>query len=107
MPKNKPSLYKGDYYTQEEYDILHKLLVNPKGLVESLLSIHTSKSYSKDIKQSIYGLNSITAVSNHTKYNGVSIYNLIYNTPLDNVPLFLNTSPLHRIICQWRFQINK
>lgn len=102
MPNNKPSLYKGDYYTTEEYSILHKLLANPKGLVESLLFVHTEKTRSKYIKKHIQGLNQIP-----TDSNIISIYNLIYDTPLENIPIFINTSPLHKIICQWRFQINK
>jgi hypothetical protein len=108
MPKKKPSLYKGDYYTTEEYTALHKLLVNPKGLIASLLFVHTEKSYSKNIKVTIQSLSSITDVSYRSKYgNGLSIYNLVYNTSLENVPLSLNKSDLHRTICQWRFQINK
>jgi hypothetical protein len=102
MSKNKPSLYKGDYYTPEEYTALHKLLVITKNLIESLLFVHTEKTHSKNIKKHIQGLNQIL-----TDSDIISIYNLIYNTPLEDIPLFLNTSDLHRTICQWRLQINK
>ena len=79
--KSKHSLYRGDYYTIEEYEELMKFLGS------SLISFFI-KNYLR---------NGVSAVKRHIHRNpiykdvsGVNLYDLIYNTPLDNVPLFLN-----------------
>jgi hypothetical protein len=108
MSKNKPSLYREDYYAPEEYGILHRLLYNSKNLVEVIIHVHTRKDNIKGIKRSILTLNRIKAACfDGTKYPGIEIHDLMYNTHIDDIALSLNKSPVHTTICQWRFQINK
>jgi hypothetical protein len=108
MSKNKPSLFREDYYTPEEYAILNKLLYNSKNLIETMLRVHTAKENLLCIKRKVASFKGITSIySDGTKYNALEIYDLMYNTHLDDVALSLNKSPVHTTICQWRFQINK
>jgi len=108
MPKNKPSLYRGDYYTLEEYRTLSKLLYDGKNLIETLLRIHTAIGNNpEEIKLSIKKLINPIFVCIGSRYNGSGVYDLLYNTHLNDVALYINTSNVHSVICQWRFQINK
>ena len=93
--KSKPSLYRGDYYTIEEYEALINFL--GADLLSHIIRRYLPKGASA-VKRRIHSLGIVIGVA----------YDLIYNTPLDNVPLFLNEdSKLYTTICQWRFQINK
>jgi hypothetical protein len=93
--KSKPSLYRGDYYTIEEYRLLAKFLGS------SLISFIIKN----------YLCNGASSVKRHIHIykdvSGANLYDLIYNTILDNVPLFLNEDNEFTSVCQWRLQINK
>lgn len=108
MSKNKPSLFKEDYYTQEEYTTLLKSLSVSKHIIELLLRTAIKRYLLKGIKPKLHSLLNVNArYTDGTSYNGLEIYDLIYNTHLDDIALSLNKSKVHDSICQWRFQINK
>lgn len=95
MAKSFTSLYKGDYYTIDEYKHLADMLGG------NLLALVINGSIIRGLKPSRIKLD----------INGFFIsfvYNLIYHTSLSDIPLHINTdSPIFRAICQWRLDINK
>lgn len=93
--KSRPSSIKGRHYTREEYDLLGSYIGNKnKTLVTHILKM----SLTRDIKLIKRSINSdLTA----------EIYDAIYNTDLNDLPLLLDDKDIIKTICQWRFQINK
>lgn len=93
----KPSLYRGDYYTKEEYDLLRLLISKDKHVIVRLLETALEEKGPGRIKRKV---NSILLP---TKY---PVGLAIYGTPLELVPTLMHVWALTSI-CQWRFQINK
>ena len=94
--KSKPSLYKGDYYTIEEYEALAGLLGG--NLLSKIIKANIRKG-AVTIKRRLHGY--------HDVFRMAVPYDLIYNIPLNDVPLYLSRDDVSTTICQWRFQINK
>lgn len=96
-PESTPSLYKGDYYTREEYEQLNSLLRHQSTFLNLLLL----KALDEDDTISIY--RAICQMEVPYKY---SAWKIIYDTPLEQIPTFLDIEPIETI-CMWRLQINK
>lgn len=92
-----PSLYRGDYYTPDEYDQL-KILISENRTLEYILLLNALEH--KDTKIIKRSIRDITLPYRH------SLWKLMYDTPLESIPLFIN-DPNVTSICQWRLQINK
>lgn len=102
MPKYKPSLYRADYYTLEEYRLLVTLLNG------NLLGLTIANCFDniKKIKRAVQCKFYLTTQGMLT--NILTANELIYNTPLSGLLIYINSSNSAVVaICQWRFQINK
>jgi hypothetical protein len=94
--KNKPSLFKGDYYTEAEYKQLIDLSKGNKDFLSTYLNTVLCEKGFK-IKNNLKWLD---------KTFSFHLYKLMFDMPLNEVPLYINDEAL-KTICQWRFQINK
>ena len=95
---SKPSSFRGDYYTTEEYKELTNFL-KPNCLFLQIIKSRIDKGPAA-IKRAIRNVAILGATS--------MVYELIYKTPLSNIPLYLNTENHYNTsTCQWRFHINK
>lgn len=95
MAKSKPSLYKGDYYTLDEYKHLADMLNG------NLLALTINASI-------IRGLIPSRIKRDIKNFFLQNVYTLVYDTHLNDIPLQINTEiPAFKSICQWRLDINK
>jgi hypothetical protein len=92
-----PSLYRGDYYTPDEYAQLKNLILQDHTLRYTLLFNALENDDPKKIKRSIKD------IELPYKY---SLWKIIYDTPLEDIPRHINDEDI-MYICQWRLQINK
>lgn len=101
--KSAPSLYKGDYYTRQEYDQLKTMILPRREFVFLWLRFILDKKPDQ-IKREVK--------SCYIKIQGVQDfqkpYELMFCTPLENIPRYLNEKEdICIYLAQWRFQINK
>jgi hypothetical protein len=108
---SKPiALFRGDYYTKDEYALLKNMIANDTSLQFQLLS-STLDNKPTSIKRKLYHHYKNTKIYNpgdrYSKASEFTPYVIMYNTPLHNLPLHINGPNIIKAICQWRFQINK
>lgn len=92
--KSRPSLLLKDPYTREDYDILFKYLEADKTLIARIIKLYIV--HNLDIIKR--GINSKISAE---------VYDVMYKTDLNDLPLLFNASDIIKMICLWRFQINK
>ena len=103
--KSAPSLYRGDYYTRQEYDQLIILIRDNKSYLFSWLGTILFSKKPSTIKREVKRI-SDTFFNATLNTSNIPLYKIMYDSPLGDVPLYLNHNELN-IIAQWRFQINK